>query len=406
MNDGNPNVSMIEFQNIISDANLYFSEHSVNPVWKDKIISLVQVFSNLIQGKYISWNDFKSFFSIEMISEGLISDSFFLNDHRIDSGIANCTISRILINPSIVIVRTAFPDPDFGDNEMLNEIMNTILQLKVQLILSVDQFPPKLLGKCIINEIAVIHNIKQSTIDYFSKFTNIPISDSFISLYSSINLTYKGIFYVASGGFEPNIENQEIIPDQLYKLIKSGKLVPEGQSVANFISTDAIPYGTFILAGCQDIKVKNSLFDLISFVFDQHCFNSITKYIGFTPKEEDKFKNMFPYSLIHFTSPNYSVCTTKLTDIYSDTDLSLNRFFEKSVKHASKEINLFKDKNIENSLFSMQKGIQFRILHQDMSLTFSSYEGIVTENSLLNLILINNEIKTISEPQFLSLIHI
>lgn len=394
------NISYFDEEYRKSKIDGFFLERNIDPIWNTKLCSLAHEFSKTYQNSSMMLDNFSALFDIKLVSDGLISDSFFLNSHEIDSGIANCTVSKIVTDPSVIIVKTAFPDPDLLENDMLNEIMNLVLQLNVQIILSIDPFPPKLLGKCILNQITVIHNIKQETLDFFTKFTQIPVLDSLISLYSSIDMKFSGLFYVASGGFDPSDEADKNISNELYKLIKGGSLIQEGQNCAFFISSIPITYGSFILTGCQNIKVQHALQDLIMIDYDDYCMKIINPYFGFEPNIENLFKTMFPYSLVHFTTPGYSVCTTKLANLYSETDITLKRFFKKSVKHAETENPIFTDNKIDNSLFNMEKFIQFRILHENYSLTFSAFNNIVIEDETKSYILINNEIKPIDNEQF------
>ena len=370
----------------------YLKSRNVNYYipWKEKLLDLSNQFSKIFlktrlsQKKSISWSNYCDNFRIFQSELGLVQDSLFFPGCVIESGIVNCMIGKVVFNPHVIIVSHCMPDEDDIDQDMCNQIIEILSSLNITIILCTDKIPPSLVAKFIFKGLTAIQQVPLEVVKLLQSLSGIPILESFASIYVSLPCIFNGLFYVSDHGFEfqeEEIKGKELtIKPEIAIMMKNGFKKNKNTPTAFFVHNETFSQGTFLLYGCksevnENTEIQDALETLLNVEFNDYCIEQFRNIVK-TPKYvEDPFNIDFPFSLIHFSSPDFSVCSPFVNSSYSSTDLSLKNFISQAIQNTVIESEpFFQSSIVDSSVFDLEKQIAFRLLHGNVSLTFSSFQ--------------------------------
>ena len=365
----------------------YFTEfvksQNVRSEWKDKLLNISSSFANNSLKSNLTFSKFSQSFNIHSCEDGNIEDSFFLKGALIESGIVNCQLSKISAHPCVIIVKKCMPDGIEVDAQMSSEITETILNLDISIVLCLDVIPAPLVAKFVLKNITAIQKVSPAQVAFIKSFSGLPIIESFASIYASIPRSFYGFFYVSIYGFEPEDVDGIVLTEDMKRMIRNGYKTKTANPVAYFVHNNQFSIGSFILYGCteEETKVVPSILNkLLDVEFNNYCSQRFLRAFGILHYVEDPFTSNFPFSLIHFSSPDFSVCTPYINDSYTENDLSLRKFFLQAAGGTPDSEPIF-DYVVEESCFDLEKNIAFRLLHGKSSITFSTFQGKLLDSN-------------------------
>jgi len=322
--------------------------------WGDLVISLVSDFVNNVLHNFISLNRFRSLYKIMWVKDGKMEQSSFVRGVAINSGIVNCDISQILVNPSIILLKKCFFEGVQPDVGQISDIIDTMKRMNIKIIICESSIPSFMFSKLALLSATAIQNVDHAQITMIKDFSGIQVLESLNSVDEMMPNIFNGYFFVTAGSYEPYLPNNIQIPQDVEFLLKNGYLSDSGRPIAFLIHNNRTSMGTFLFRGEESPHYIEVLNDLLMYCYHMYSVSSlgIDRNTYICNDSTSNHTNICTYSLVRVDSCEFFPSHISTYPFYSNLDMSIKTFLLSNITNFDQECQSICIKDLDSIIES------------------------------------------------------